>query len=517
MSINLQKEHVTISEVLCSKYCQTTVENDIIVPDICPDVLKILQVTSEAVISQKNIQADKVYVQGIIRINILYVPDGDVIGNVKGITSVQDFSHVIEAKGAKPGMNLSAEIECELPEYTLTNSRKVNVRNKLCIGIKLSALSEIDIATGISESDPIQIRGSRIRLCNSCTDAERDIIIRDRLEVPAGKVDLGEILKFNAKPTSSELRIIDGKAIVKGETKICTLYGSDDEDSSVQFMEHCLPFTEILEIDGLIEGMDGEVSYTVKDLIYEICQDSDGDKRVLSVEITICACVKATRTMELDVIDDAFGLEGEIIINRNPHSLEQLIENTVAQCPLKERTVVPDYLPELQQICDCTATPSIENVSVDNGSVTVNGFVSCNILYISSGNDSPVAGFSHVIPFSRSFDIPGICADSVCDVGSDIEHLSYNMLSAREVELRIIVSLGLKAVNPGHAELIDSIEWNNDTASVKRPSMIIYFVQDGDTLWDIAKRYKTTPDQIIAANGGSENEVIKPGKQLYIF
>ena len=153
---------------------------------------------------------------------------------------------------------------------------------------------------------------------------------------------------------------------------------------------------------------------------------------------------------------------------------------------------------------------------IDNGTVTVNGFVGCNILYLSAGGDLPLAGFNHTVPFSHTFEIAGIYKDSICDACCDIEHISYTVNGARELELRIIVSIGMKAVNPGNTELICSMEWDEDAAVRNIPSMIIYFVQDGDTLWNIAKRYKTTPDAIIA-NNGTEKEILKTGKQIFIF
>ena len=42
MSVKLHKEHIKINEILCSEYGQTSVESDVIVPDINPDVLKVL-------------------------------------------------------------------------------------------------------------------------------------------------------------------------------------------------------------------------------------------------------------------------------------------------------------------------------------------------------------------------------------------------------------------------------------------------------------------------------------------
>ena len=75
MSIKLQNEHIRLSEVVCSKCCYSTVEGDVIVPDIKPDILKILQVDTDVAINHKTVQNDKIYVQGVVRLNILYIPD----------------------------------------------------------------------------------------------------------------------------------------------------------------------------------------------------------------------------------------------------------------------------------------------------------------------------------------------------------------------------------------------------------------------------------------------------------
>lgn len=516
MPIKLQKEHVSLSEVLCSQYCRCAAESDVIVPDVKPDVLKILQISSDVTVTQKNVQTDRVYVQGVIRLNILYIPDGETVGRVKSISATQDFSHQLDIKGAKAGMVLSVDAECEPPEYTLINSRKLNVRSKIGLSIKLTVPTEVEIATDIDGDEPVQTSGMHLRLCSAGSEAERDIIIRERLEIPDGKPDIGELLKIDAKPFSSELKIIDGKAAVKGEVRLCLLYGAADEDASVQFAEYTLPFTEILEIDGLAEGMEGEVEYSVKDTYSEISQDSDGDNRMAGIELTLCARVKTFKTVELDAIADAYGLNGELIIERSAYNLEQLIANTSADAAVKETVTVPDLLPELYRICDCTALPNIENISIDNGAVTVSGFVSCSVLYLPNGGELPIAAFSHTIPFSHSFEIAGIKKDSVCDAKSEVGHISFNMNSAREIELRVTVEICLRAVSPGQTMLIDSMEQNEDAETVTIPSMIIYFVQSGDTLWDIAKRYRTTPDAIIEANG-KEKEILKPGNRIYIF
>ncbi len=516
MSVKLKKEHLSLSEVVCSRYCQTTVDCDIIVPDIKPDVLKVLRTSGEAVITQKNIQADKVYLQGVIRLDILYIPDGSSLGSVKSISCTQDFSHTVDAKGAKPGMSLVAEAECEGTEFTLVNSRKLNIRSKLGLNIKVSCASEIQIATEIEGEAKVQTDSRHLRICNCCCETERDIMVRERLDVPSGKPDLGEILKLSARPVPGELRLLDNKVIVKGELKVCTLYCGGDEESTVQCMEHSLPFTEILEVDGVTEAMSAEADYCIKDIYGEICRDADGDKRVLSVEITLTACIRATEIIECDAICDAYGLDSELILEKNPCTVEQLIETSRTQLTQKESVCVPDYLPDIHQVCDCTGTPNIESISAQEDCVTVSGYLSCNILYMTADRDTPISGFSHVLPFSHTFEIPGVTESTICDAKADLEHMAYTISSPRDLELRSIILLNLKAMSPGSCQLVSEITYNTEAAPPQLPQMVVYFVQKGDTLWSIAKHYRITPDEILAANG-SEKEFLKPGNKIYIF
>ena len=45
MSVILKKEDIQTNDVICQKYNRTTVESDVIVPDVNPDILKVLDVS----------------------------------------------------------------------------------------------------------------------------------------------------------------------------------------------------------------------------------------------------------------------------------------------------------------------------------------------------------------------------------------------------------------------------------------------------------------------------------------
>lgn len=517
MSINLQKERVRIAEVIMSRCFQTTVESDVIVPDTKPDILKLLRVGCEAVITQKSVHNDKITIGGTLRFNILYIPDGEVIGRVKAIDVLRDFSHTIDASGAQSGMILSAEAEACAPECNLANSRKLNLRTEVVLNIKLTALTQADIATAVDDEAPIQTKGKKVRFSSLCVEAEHEMQFSEQLEIPQGNPEIGELLKVTLKPTVSEMKVIDRKAVLKGEVCVCTLYGGDDADRSVEYCEHTFSFSDLLEDERLSEGMSGEAEVCVKSVLCEICPDSDGDKRIVRVDAAIITAVKASENIELNAIEDAYGTDGDISLKKCSFDIEQLLGSAVEQLALKEPVSIPDYLPEPRRICDCAYSANIESISVEDECAVVCGLVGCDILYISDSEAQPIVSFTHTCQFSHRFPIAGICKSSVCDAKSEVLHLSCTMSGARGLELRIIVSLGLKAVAPEHFETVDEISEAEGETEALPPCIKVYFVKDGDTLWDIAKRYRITPDSLIAQNGVDEGELLTSGRAVYIF
>ena len=62
--------------------------------------------------------------------------------------------------------------------------------------------------------------------------------------------------------------------------------------------------------------------------------------------------------------------------------------------------------------------------------------------------------------------------------------------------------------------MIDNIEEIDE--NFNSYSLVIYFVQNGDTLWKIAKKFRSTVDQIAKINNIEDENKIDVGQKLYI-
>ncbi|MBR5153086.1 MAG: DUF3794 domain-containing protein [Clostridia bacterium] len=513
MSINLIKEEVRTTEVVCQKYSQSMVECDVIVPDVKPDIRRVLEVSGTVSLTQKLLQQDKILLQGVVRMTVLYLPDDG--GYIKSLNAMQEFTHAIDCRGILPEMQLLAEAESENFDSTLINSRKLNLRCILGIGVKVTRPVLLEIAGDVADAPSVVLKQQPLRILSGADHTECQIILREQLELPSGKPTIGEILKITAAPTGIELCMMNDKAVAKGQVKICTLYLDESETPTLQFMEHAIPFTEILDADGIREEMNGEVEYTLNDMYYEIREDSDGEARNLGLELVLGALLRCNETREVPAIVDAYSLNGDISIQTKPHHLEQLLDQRTAELTIKDTAKLPSMLPGLKQICDVNATAKIDRISAENGQITVFGTVHTRILYLSSDETAPISAFSHVSEFSHTFDIEGADTNTVCDARVMTEHVSYTIAGENSLDLRFILGLSLKALQTGSVPLIDEL-CEVPMESSAFPAMLLYFVQEGDSLWSIAKRYHTTIDTVNALNH-LESDTIYPGQQLKLL
>ncbi len=515
MSDILKKEFIHTNEVICQKYSQTTIDCDIIVPDINPDISKILDVDGFISIKEKSVRSGKVYVQGTVNMTVMYSPDGEVLNKVKSLSATQEFVHTLDVTTSDEDATLNIEVEPEGFSHTLINSRKVNLRCVAGINAKLTGLNRFEFVTDVTDSQcDMCIDTSKLRICNTVVNHESRMSFCEQLELPSGKPAMGEILKTSVFPQSIELALTDGEATAKGQLRICALYSSAD-DGSVQFVEYTVPFEKNLDLPGAEEDMEGEIEYSLTDKYCEIRDDADGEPRILGIDLGLCALIKGIRIQDLDIVTDAYSLCDDTSVNSQEVTIEQLMDSTTAQLTHKASVTLPEQLPEIYQVCDVSAMASVDRLSAENNEITMFGRIHSNILYLSSDEALPLCSIRDVSEFSHTFHVAGANEHTICDAKVFTEHVGYTMNGGNGLDLRIVLGLNVRSFKLEGVKQITDIEITKPDNKKPQPCIVIYFVQPGDSLWKIAKKFQTTVAALMECNNLSSDH-LDIGQQLRI-
>ncbi|MDP4181307.1 MAG: DUF3794 domain-containing protein [Bacillota bacterium] len=517
MSLESVREAFKVIDVVNQESIQTVVENDVIVPDVKPDIMRILLLDGEVCINESEVFQDRVSVSGTIRYKILYISD-DENSSIKSINTNAPFTSDIGIQSARSGMRSIVKSDIEHIEYNLLNGRKANLKSIVKIDVKLLNESDKEVISDLRGYEDIQVLKENVNLNNYIGHNKINFSVEDSLEVPSGKPAIREILRNDVKISNKEYKISEDKVTVKGELNIATLYLGDDEQGSFQSMEHEVPFTRQIEMPGVSENSNCVMEYNIMDYRFESDEDSDGELRFLKGDVSLEIGATGFEKRNLLTISDAYTPQSIIDLEREPLVIEEAVLDSSSQIILKDTIALGDNSPDISEIFNVMCKPILSDCRILDDKVVIEGFIDSNILYLSNNNEEPVSCAQQEIPFRQNIDIKGAKPDMNCDVSLDIEHYNYSVVSVSEVEIRLAVGVNIIGVNQQTLPfLVSASERSIDELKrAERPSITIYYSQQGDSLWKIAKRYLTTIEEIKKYNNIAEKENIFPGQQIII-
>ncbi|MCX7922760.1 MAG: DUF3794 domain-containing protein [Clostridia bacterium] len=517
MSLELVREAIRVNQVIGEDSSQTVIENDIIVPDVKPDIARVLLLDGNVSVSNADVLQDKVVVNGLVNYKILYIADEED-KSIRSINTTTNFSYSMDLLNARQGMKSKVKCDIEHIEYTLLNGRKINIKTIAKINAKVNDEIDREVVNDLRGIDDVQVLKENMSVNYYLGSNREGYVLREHMDIPAGKPSIKEILRNDLKISGKDYKITDSRVVVKGDLNISTLYVADDEERSIQFMEHEVPFTQFIELPGVDEDTACNVDFEIAEWHIEAAEDSDGELRVLNSEVSISIVTEGYNKRNLELLADAYSTCSKLGIEKQPFKLEDIAADSRSQIVLKDTLVVQDGSPDIAEVFNVICNPYMTDCKVYDDKVVIEGVVNSSVLYLADNSEQPVFCQKQEIPFRQNIDIKGIKADMGSEVSLDIDHCNYSMISSREVELRLVVCVNTKVINNATLPLVVKVGEAplEDRRLVNQPSITIYFSQPGDTLWKVAKKYYTTVDDIKKVNNLGEYDAIVPGKQIII-
>ena len=517
MSLELVKETVRINQPIGEESGRTIVENDIIVPDVKPDIARILLLDGDAFINGAEAASDELIINGTIRYKILYVSD-DPDQPVKSINTTSDFTYPMNIPNVRQGMNCRVKCGIEHMEYEILNSRKINVKTIVSLYGRAANRLEQYITREFEGLEDIQILRNSVFINSYAGDSETTCTVSETLELPAGKPAIREILRNDVKITGKEFKPGDGKIVANGEINVSTLYIGDDETHSIQYMEHEIPFSHLIDLPDVNENSSCNMEFEIGELSFEPEEDADGELRMMKGEIMLNVYAEAFGSREIELVEDAYSPNTGINLEKEELRMEELAAESKSQATIKETINIQEDSPEISEVFNVLGRVSLSGSEIMDDRVSVEGAVECDILYLANNEEQPIFCITREIPFKQVFEMKGVKPSMRLDLDTDIEQCSYSMLSAREVEVRFVVGLAGRAVSQVAIPVIVKADEQpfDDKRLESRPSITIYFTQPGDTLWRIAKKYSTTVNEVKKNNDIDDSGIIEAGSQILI-
>ena len=197
--------------------------------------------------------------------------------------------------------------------------------------------------------------------------------------------------------------------------------------------------------------------------------------------------------------------------------LESLLVRNFSRCRIADRIEVKETQGKILQICHSQGKIKIDKIQIVKDGILAEGIVRLKVLYIVENDEMPFYSMDAMLPFTHLIEAEEIGKDCTYLLQADLEQLSTAMADGDEIEVKAAVGLNVLVFRQWEEQLIESVEEQPlDRKKLESmPGITVYIVKAGDTLWDIAKKFYTTVDEISGVNSLTEKEV-KPGQSLIL-
>ncbi|MDR1687720.1 MAG: DUF3794 domain-containing protein [Clostridiales bacterium] len=506
--MEIGKGNIVLDRKIGKENTQALYEGDIIVPDIKPDIAVILSTDSNVIIDRVDVGTDRINYTGKLAVNILYLARG-----AQKLVHSMHVSHAIDDFINMDGVTKDAWAEVvpaiENIDFKIINDRKIGYRAVVNFDVGASITCSHEVVTTIGGINENQLLKTPLKLNRSVVTKTDTFTVKDEISIPAGKPNIRELLQYNVSVGNKDVRVGNGKININGELAVTCLYKGDEDESLIEFVETDIPFNGQIDAPESREDMFADVKTTIMDPYIQIRPDADGEDRMLDLEITIQAVLKISVSENIEILEDAYCINQNIDIKREPVKYSKPVCRNRNQSPIKEVIQLDSTCPDILQIFRVKGKAGIDEVKIVDDKVIAEGVINCDVLYIAGSDETPLYSYKYAVPFRQVIETKGARPGCEVHVEASVEHAGFNMLSDREVELRFLLCFNTSVSEELECSMITDIEFTEmDKEQLdKMPSMIIYVVQQGDTLWKIAKKYNTTIDEL-----SSINEIDSPSK-----
>ncbi|MBE6685680.1 MAG: DUF3794 domain-containing protein [Ruminococcaceae bacterium] len=492
-----------------TKLCDTNERNeDYILPDYIADIKKLVQCDSEAVLHNVFNNGNNLLCEGEIVYNVLCICEDD---SLQSIIYSDTFTLNIPVKDDNVE-SVSYFCKTENPNARLVNPRRISFRARLNIFMQKNESVDTEPEISCNEDICLQKKTEKIRSMMISSECEANLHASHDIEISSALPEVSAIVYCKVNTVVNEIKKTDTQASIRGESYINILYLGNDSNyhkisETVGFNEYIA--NEYTDDDACI------CEVRIKDIKVSVQNNSFGEMRIIELDYGYDLCHKHYYGVRCEAVCDAYSTKKEFCFSKeeieyirpyeafsSPLSVNEIMELSV------EGDIIPKHAVEVNANVDSHEL----FYDAERNKFVLHGEIEWTLLCICEGEERYTV-IKQTAPFKYEREGCGykfdLFEEHKCDIIKCNAEINGSKTSLN-AELYINAVLGAKEK---HCRAVNCTvsEKENNRSSV----MTLYYPVKGETLWEVAKRYKCRCEDIIEVNS-LQNEDLAAVKVLLI-
>lgn len=478
--------HCIMREV---RYQEETAET--IVPDSFPDISRIVDCFADVVLRGKECIEQSILITGGVKGGILYIPDGDDIP--KALDIYIPFTMRVDDPAISPQSNVICSLRVRSVEARMINSRKSLLR--VGIGCELIGYeNDLDELYEFRDQDnKIQTKYQTYHLYLPMEMEEKSFSIHETLDFN-GHPDVSQIIKFRCELLPADQKIIGNKVVFKGSLLCKVLYVT--QDHSLHLFQTVFPYSQYCELSNEYDDESLSISAIITD--YDLDQ-FDIESAGMSIHVHVLAQCLVTGKKEIKILSDAYSIRGSFLpVWKDYKPFVLLDQNVTTQNLKKQAPHQSDYVIDSDVYWDYPVVVQSEGTRQIICPVSFHVLVEDNHQLQSVVERTEVKQACNMAEKCK-------CIPSLAPTG---EFYVSTIHEGLEIRWGVKISADYYADHPLRTICGGSID-ENKTEDLNGAVIIVRNIPANTDLWDLAKQYHTTEQEIMIANHLDQDQVLE--------
>lgn len=510
MELRLNRESaVSVYDALDTELTQAA-EHDFILPDYCADIFRVLKCCVIPSVTSSGLSGGRLSFDLNVILRVIYRSESGGICCVEH-TQVYTRSADVPDDLIDPCVKITpgtGSLNCRV-----VDKRRLEVRSNISCRVKVTAAKKCEVLSG-AYGGGIQLKSQPVVYPAKRLTAAKRITVIEELELAEGKPEFGSVLRCAVAigggdgKAQVQTKIIPGKLITKGEAAVTLLYLPKGTDTAPELMRFNIPFSQIIDIDGLEEDFEAQADVEAASCIVTPKSDGEG---LLECELILTVNVTALKFVNNELVTDAYSTRCEI-------NCEKI--NSLAGAPGKNLRLDASAKCSLgsadgntSQVYDLWCEDPTVFSRFDENSMQ--GLIYGKITFCMLGrlSDGTPAYAEKEVAFERSVPLTAQELDGA-KVKAAVTGCSYTLGDDGTVQGKAELEFSVTASSSQNVGIISSITLDTEHPKVRdsRCAVRICYSETGDCLWDIAKKYSTEAHAIADENPAGSRVLIIPMK-----
>ena len=497
MECKVNTDKLTLCECLPQVTAEVPFDAEPSLPDYCPDIGKVLRCRAVPVLSTREARSGKAVLGGVIKLYCMYADGKD--------KALRCFEHRMPFTAEVPYPRLGedsaifADVRAAYVNCRALSQRKLDIHGALAVCVRAETCVSAELMTS-AQGAGVRTRCEKVRLSGFEARRSAEFTVSETLELGQGKPPVLSVVRSSAGAVMTECKPVANKLIVKGEISIGTVYDTA-VPGAVESMEWSLPFSQFIDLSGVGDTSDVDISVEAADAVLVPRADADGEYRVIAADIRVSVNAAAYEDKEISVVTDAYSVCCELDIERKKLTAEHLAARAGGGCTASCRL---ETSREIEKVLDSWC--EINGVSAecrDDGSgpsACVRGSAAgCAVVRLSDGD---LEYLEAPMDFSSETALPGPCGTGRCTAQAVPRGCVCSIAAANRLEIRADIDTVATLREDVAVNSVASIkpDESRPRRAEERPAAVLYFGEAGEELWSIAREHSARAEDIAADN-----------------